>query len=343
MGGVALRGAQSQNLQNRLIMSKAEEMGIGCRQLIAGCEDFLELTCQGRSIVINKTRSHRLPLIAGLLAKNKEAANHLLQRRGLPVPPFIVVPEMGEKAARFLEASASVVVKPLDASGSTGVTLDVRTREQLVEAIRRAGRSSGSILVQRFVPGADYRVLVIGGKVAAVTGYRPAYVIGNGSSSVRELIRRLNETRIRRRSIGEMEAFAEIKADSPRLKAVLDKQGAALDDLIPAGARLELFDLHNAPAGEISEIYADRTDSICPANAEMAIEAARTLQIDVAGIDMRCPDIGRPITKTSGGILEVNALPDFAYHVFSYEGASCDVTRMYLEYLFETTLSASHN
>lgn len=188
--------------------------------------------------MINKTRSHRLPLIAGLLAKNKEAANHLLQRRGLPVPPFIVVPEMGEKAARFLEASASVVVKPLDASGSTGVTLDVRTREQLVEAIRRAGRSSGSILVQRFVPGADYRVLVIGGKVAAVTGYRPAYVIGNGSSSVRELIRRLNETRIRRRSIGEMEAFAEIKADSPRLKAVLDKQGAALDDLIPAGARL---------------------------------------------------------------------------------------------------------
>ncbi|MGZ7441361.1 ATP-grasp domain-containing protein [Paenibacillus sp. TH7-28] len=335
--------ARSQNLQNRLIMSKAEKMGMDCRQLIAGCEDFLELTCKGKSIVINKTRSHRLPLIAGLLAKNKEAANHLLQRQGLPVPPFIVVPEMGEEAARFLEACASVVVKPLDASGSAGVTLDVRTSGQLDEAIRKAGQYSGSILIQRFVPGADYRVLVIGGKVAAVTEYRPAFILGDGSSAVRELIRRLNATRIRQSDIGEMEAFAEIKSDSPRLAAVLDKQGAALDDVIPAGAQLELYDLHNAPAGEISEIYADRTESICSANAEMAIEAARTLQIDVAGIDMRCPDIGQPVTKASGGILEVNALPDFTYHVFSYEGASRDVTRMYLEYLFEETLSAPHN
>lgn len=338
-----MHGVGSQNLQNRLIISKAKEMGMDCRQLIAGCEDFLELTYKGRNIVINKTRSHRLPLIAGLLAKNKEAANHLLQRRGLPVPPFIVVPEMGEKAARFLETCASVVVKPLDASGSAGVTLDVRTREQLDEAIRRAGQYSGSILIQQFVPGADYRVLVIGGKVAAVTEYRPAFVLGDGSSSVRELIRQLNESRIRRSNIGEMEAFAEIQPDSPRLAEVLDKQGAALDDVIPAGTQLELYDLYNAPAGVISEIYADRTDSICPANAEMAIEAARTLQIDVAGIDMRCRDIGQPITNTSGGMLEVNALPDFTYHVFSYEGASRDVTRMYLEYLFEETLSASHN
>ncbi|MGG6310756.1 hypothetical protein [Paenibacillus macerans] len=329
----------SQNTLNRLIIGKARKMGMGCRLLLAGCEDFLELTYKGRSLVINKTRSHRLSLVAGLLAKNKEATNLLLEQRGLPVPPFMVVSEPGAEAGRFLEAHSSVAVKPLDASGGAGVTLDVRTGPQLEAAIQWASRYGSKVMLQRFVPGADYRVLVMDYRIAAVTEYRPAFVTGDGSSTVRELVRRLNETRIRGSEIGEIEAFAEISYDSERLRSALDRQGIALDDIVPAGRPVQLQDIRNAPAGEISEIYADRTDSICPANAAMAIEAARALQIDVAGIDIRCRDIGAPITEASGGILEVNALPDMTHHVFPHEGASRDVIRLYLEYLFEEALS----
>ncbi|ALS29975.1 cyanophycin synthetase [Paenibacillus sp. 32O-W] len=329
----------SRNTLNRLLINKAREMGIGCRLLLAGCEDFLELSYKGRSIVINKTRSHRLSLIAGLLAKNKEATNLLLSQRGLPVPPYMVVSETGAEAVRFLQTHLSVAVKPLDASGSAGVTLDVRTVPQLETAIQRAGIYGGKVMLQRFVPGADYRVLVIDYRIAAVTEYRPAFVTGDGASSLRELIRRLNETRIRQSEIGEIEAFAEIKTDSVRLLAALDKQGVALDDIVPAGCLVKLQDIGNSPAGEISEIYADRTDLICPANAAMAVEAAKALQIDVAGIDIRCPDIAVPVTEASGGILEVNALPDMIHHVVPYEGASRDVIRIYLEYLFEEALT----
>ncbi|MFD1175989.1 ATP-grasp domain-containing protein [Paenibacillus puldeungensis] len=331
-------GAKLQNLHNRLILSKAHEMGITCRPLLQGCEDFLELTYQGRSIVINKTRSHKLSLMAGLLAKNKEATNLLLQRRGLPIPPFMVISEMGEEAVRFLENQSSVVVKPLDASGSAGVTLDVRTRKQLGEAIRKASFYSKSMMLQQFIPGKDYRVLIINGKVAAVTEYRPACVIGDGSASIRQLIQLLNESRIIRNDIGQMEAFAEISMDSRELTMVLDKQGVALDDLIPAGTQVELYDTQNAAANDIREIYADRTDTICEANKKMAIDAAEVLQIDVAGIDIRCPDISLPLMQPIGAILEVNALPDMTYHVFSYQGASRDVVRLYLEYLFEEAI-----
>lgn len=75
-----------ENLQNRLILNKAREMGIGCELLVDGCEDFLKLSLEHKQIIINKTRTHRLPLIAGLLAKNKQACNLILHEQGMPVP-----------------------------------------------------------------------------------------------------------------------------------------------------------------------------------------------------------------------------------------------------------------
>ena len=80
-----------ENLQNRLILNKAREMGIACEPLVDGCEDFLKLSLEHKQIIINKTRTHRLPLIAGLLAKNKQVCNLLLEERGMPVPSQVVV------------------------------------------------------------------------------------------------------------------------------------------------------------------------------------------------------------------------------------------------------------
>lgn len=166
------------NLQNRLIISKAREMGITCEPLLEGCEDFLKLAVGDKPIIINKTRSHRLPLIAGLLAKNKQACNMLLHEQGMPVPSYIVIPEMGSEAVAFLNRYRSIVVKPLDASSSMGVTLDVRTEEELEAAIHLASVHGSSIMLQQYVTGIDYRVLIINGEVAAVNEYRPVYVEG---------------------------------------------------------------------------------------------------------------------------------------------------------------------
>ncbi len=328
--------AKSRNTLNQLIISKAEELGIRSRLLLEGCEDFLELTYRGESLIINKTRSHRLPLIAGLMAKNKQVTNRLLEQQGLPVPSYLVVTKASLEAQQFLAAQGSVVVKPLDASGGAGVTLDVRTEAQLENAIRQAsGEPGGQVMLQQFVPGLDFRVLVINGQVAAVTEYSPAYITGDGSSSLRELIRRLNTTRILRSGAVQIEAFPQISLDSASLLAALQFQEKTLDEIITAGDKVSVQDTHYASAVDVREVYADRTSTICPENVAIAIQAAKALDIDVAGIDMRCRDIGEPITLASGGVLEVNALPDMTHHAIPYEGASQDVFRLYLEYLFE--------
>lgn len=326
------------NLQNRLIMSKAREMGIACEPLLEGCEDFLKLSVGDKQIIINKTRSHRLPLIAGLLAKNKQACNKLLHEQGMPVPSFIVIPEMGSDATDFLKSHGSIVVKPLDASSSMGVTLDVRTEDELEVAIRLAGVHGSSIMLQQYVTGIDYRVLIINGEVAAVNEYRPVYVEGNGTLTVRALIKQLNQDRIEMTHIGEYEAFPQVDAETERLLEVLRAQGTTLDEVPAAGKEIELYDLRNSAAGKISEFYKDCTEIIHPENARMIIQAAKTLQIDVAGIDVRCHDIRTPISRDQGGILEVNALPDMTHHVFPHGGTTRDVVRLYLEYLCQEKL-----
>lgn len=322
-----------ENLQNRLILNKAREMGIACEPLVDGCEDFLKLSLEHKQIIINKTRTHRLPLIAGLLAKNKQVCNLLLGEQGMPVPSHVVVDGIGKEAEAFLKQHHSIVVKPLDASSSRGVTLDVRTSAELETAIHLAARYGSSILLQRYVIGTDYRVLIIDDQVAAVNEYRPVYIIGDGSSSVIQLIERLNYSRIEQTAIGVYEAFPEIDADDMRLQETLRKQGTGLNDVPPAGIEIELVDLQNSAAGKISEFYRDCTDDIHADNARMLIQAARTLQIDVAGVDVRCKDIRVPITAAQGGILEVNALPDLTHHVYPHGGTTRDVVRQYLEYL----------
>ncbi|WP_145333000.1 hypothetical protein [Paenibacillus xylanexedens] len=325
-----------ENLQNRLILNKAREMGIGCELLVDGCEDFLKLSLEHKQIIINKTRTHRLPLIAGLLAKNKQACNLILHEQGMPVPPHIVVAGMGEEAEIFLHQYSSIVVKPLDSSSSQGVTLDVRTATELEAAIQLATQYGSSILLQQYVIGTDYRVLIINEQVAAVNQYRPVYVTGNGSSSVRGLIEMLNRNRIQDTEIGAYEAFPAIDLENTHLLDTLRKQGLALNDVAPVDQEIELYDLRNSAAGKISEFYRDCTDDIHPDNARMMIQAAQALQIDVAGIDVRCKDIRVPITTEQGGILEVNALPDLTHHVYPHGGTTRDVVRQYLEYLSQS-------
>ncbi|MBY0204697.1 ATP-grasp domain-containing protein [Paenibacillus cucumis (ex Kampfer et al. 2016)] len=325
-----------ENLQNRLILNKAREMGIGCELLVDGCEDFLKLSLEHKQIIINKTRTHRLPLIAGLLAKNKQACNLILHEQGMPVPPHIVVAAMGEEAEVFLHQYSSIVVKPLDSSSSQGVTLDVRTVAELEAAIHLATQYGSSILLQQYVIGTDYRVLIINEQVAAVNQYRPVYVTGNGSSSVRERIEMLNRNRMQDTEIGAYESFPAIDLENTHLLDTLHKQGLALNDVSPVDQEIELYDLRNSAAGKISEFYSDCTDDIHPDNARMMIQAARALQIDVAGIDVRCKDIRVPITTEQGGILEVNALPDLTHHVYPHGGTTRDVVRQYLEYLSQS-------
>ncbi|MDG0809779.1 ATP-grasp domain-containing protein [Cohnella rhizosphaerae] len=204
---------QSQDAQthNRLILKKAEALGIAGRLLIPGDEEFLELTWAGKRIVVNRTRSHRMPLLAGLLAKNKAASNLLFARSGLPVPAYTVVSGPGEEALQFWRAHRLVTVKPLDASRSAGVTIRVRSEDELVGAVRRALVHSDRVMLQKYVHGSDYRVLIVGGRVVGALEYRAASVEGDGKSTLGQLIERLNaEQASRSRRAGAVGSYLPV-------------------------------------------------------------------------------------------------------------------------------------
>ncbi|MDQ8738887.1 hypothetical protein [Paenibacillus sp. LHD-38] len=324
-----------QNAQNKLIMSKARELGITCKPLIPGCEDFLELSYKGKNIIINKTRSHKMTLMSGLLAKNKEVSNLLLRRCGLPVPDDIVVSRMGEEAVRFLKTYELVTVKPLDLNRSIGVTLGIRNEEDLDQAIRTARLHSESAMIQRYVEGFDYRILVIAGKAVGVLEYRPAFIEGDGRSTIRQLIQELNDDQLRRNDAGTIGSFQPVDIESETVLLHLQQLGWTVHDILEGRKRVELFAKGNIAANDISEVVTDRTEEICRINADIAIQAASALQVDVAGVDIRCKDISLPLDAENGGILEVNALPDMIDPHLFFQGESSDAVKIYLQYLFE--------
>ncbi|MFC5703306.1 ATP-grasp domain-containing protein [Cohnella faecalis] len=273
--------------------------------------------------------------MAGLLAKNKDASNLLLRRRGLPVPDYIVVSQAGEEAVRFLNTHRMVIVKPLDTSRSVGVTLRIDREDDLENAVKTARLHSEQVMIQQYVEGTDFRVLVIGGKAIGALEYKPAFIEGDGRSTIEQLIRKLNEDQLRRNSVGDAGSFQPVDVESKSLLMHLQELGKSLQAVLEQGERVELFSGGNILADGISEIVLDRSEDISAVNANIAVEAAKALQVDVAGIDIRCRDIRLPLNDENGGILEVNALPDMIDPSLFFQGASTDVFQSYLQYLFE--------
>ncbi|MGN7453565.1 hypothetical protein ACTHPH_01985 [Paenibacillus pasadenensis] len=310
-------------------------MGIACRPLLEGSEEFLELERQGKKRIVNRTRSHRMKLMAGLLAKNKEASNLLLRRHGLAVPNYVVVSGHGEEAARFLAENRPIVVKPLDASNSVGVTLRVADGAQLEEAVASALRHSGKAMLQKYVEGTDVRIVVIGGRVVGVLEYVPAFLIGDGEATIEQLVSRLNEAQLARTGDRQEGSYQPVDLGSAPVMERLRACGLGPASVLGQEERLELYPDSTLAADSIREIVLDRSADCHPHLAEAAARAASALELDVAGIDIRCKDIASPLEAENGGILEVNALPDLIDPHLFLTGDSIDVFRIYLDYLFE--------
>jgi cyanophycin synthetase len=335
VGGVGVTQQQISNLQNRIIIQKAKEMGIKCTPLLADCEDFLELSYKDKTIIINKTRSHQLLLISGLLAQNKEATNKLLARNQLPISDFIIVEDIGEQSIQFLASHETVVVKPINAKCSLGVTIGIKTVEELEQAAIVAKEYSQKILIQKYVPGYDYRVLVIDGELIGVLEYRSAFIEGDGYSTIRQLIGHLNEKQLKKNTLEKPQSYQAIEPESLGLKSILQRKGLTLEDVLVNGQQLDLFSDENMLVTEFFDVITDRTADICPENIEMAIRAAKALQIDVAGIDIRCLHIDKPLDQTNGVILEVNALPDMVDPSIYFKKSTKDAAESYLTYLLD--------
>jgi cyanophycin synthetase len=279
---------------------------------------------------IRATMTSMTSALAVDIASDKKMTNRLLAAAGLPVPRSEVVRTADDAVAAAGRIGYPVVTKPLDGNHGRGVGLNLKKERAVRTGFERALKESrdGRVVVETFVNGNDYRVLVIGGRMAAIAERQPAHVIGDGTHTVRELVQITNQDP--RRGIGHEKVLTRITIDA-NAGQMVRAQGFGFDDVPPEGQRILLVATGNMSTGGIS---IDRTWEAHEDNVEIAEEAARVVGLDVAGIDFLAPDISLPVRETGGAIVEVNAAPGFRMHTHPTEGEPQYVAKPVIDSLF---------
>jgi cyanophycin synthetase len=308
------------------IVAEARRRGIPALRLDAA--SLIQFGYGSRQRRIRASVTGATSLIAAELAGNKQAAKTLLADVGLPVPRGELVRSADEAAIAAKRIGWPVVVKPLDGNQGRGVTTGIGDEALLHTAFERGAAISRRVIVEQQLSGADCRVLVVAGEVVAVAERVPALVIGDGRQSIEALIGAVNADPLR--GIGHEAVLTRIKLDGA-LDASLAQRGQTLASIPRAGETVQLRGTANLSTGGTA---IDRTDNIHPDNAAIAVQAAAIIGLDVAGIDMVAPDIGRSIRETGGGIVEVNAAPGLRMHIAPSEGIARDVARPIVAALF---------
>jgi cyanophycin synthetase len=247
--------------------------------------------------------------IAETIAQDKELTKKLLDAAGVPVPLGRVVADTDDAWAAAQEIGLPVVIKPKDGNQGKGVTVNVTTREQLDGGFHAASEFRDDIMVEKYLPGHDYRLLVIGNKLIAAARRDPPHVVGDGVHTVRQLVDTVNLDP--RRGSGHSTSLTKIRFDDIAL-ASLAKQGYNAESVPPKGQRVTLRNNANLSTGGSAT---DVTDDVHPEVAARAIAAAHMVGLDICGVDLVCDSVLKPIEEQNGGIVEVNAAPGLRMHI----------------------------
>jgi cyanophycin synthetase len=289
------------------IVNAAAARGIPFRRLNTGSLVVLGHGCKQRRILAAET--DRTGAIAESIAQDKDLTRALLSSVGVPVPEGRPVTDAEDAWEAAQEIDAPVVVKPQFGNHGRGVATNLTTREQVMAAFESAKVEGKDIIVEKFAPGADHRLLVIGNKVVAAARRDPPTVIGDGQSTVAQLVAELNKDP--RRSDGHGTVMSFVKLDTIAC-AVLAEQGLA-PDAVPAAGQVVLIRRNANLSTGGSAI--DVTDEVHPSVADQAVDAARVIGLDIAGVDIICQDIRQPLNEQGGIVCEVNAGPGLRMHL----------------------------
>jgi cyanophycin synthetase len=272
----------------------------------------------------------RSSTIAVEMASDKDLSLRLLDESGIPTPRHIVV-RSGEEAAEAAQQLAfPLVTKPLDVSHGRGVSLNLNSVEEVRQGYEIASEYNPRVLVETFLEGKDYRVLVVNNEVVAVAERVPAHVVGDGEHTIAQLVDIVNHDP--RRGIGHEKVLTRIRI-THQTRLLLDRAGYTLDTVLQPGELFFLASTANLSTGGTS---IDRTAEINYDTRELARRAAMIIGLDIAGIDIITPDISQPLREVGGGVVEVNAGPGFRMHLQPGEGQPRDVAQPVIEMLFPT-------
>lgn len=309
------------------IAAEAGRRGIPVRRVGSGSLLVLGHGCRQRRAWATVTS--RTPCPAADLAGDKPLAKEVLARAGIPVPPGVVVGNPREAVKALSVLGPTVVVKPVDGNQGQGVSLNLSTPEEVKAAFALAATGGRKkVLVEKQIPGRHYRLLVVDGRLIAAAERLPARVTGDGRRTVRELVEETNRDPLR--GEGHQRPLTWITIDAVAL-LVLARQGLTPDSVPEPGRVVVLRENANLSTGGTAR---DVSDEVHPDNAGLAVQAARIIGLDVAGVDLVTPDIALPLRGSGGAVIEVNAAPGLRMHLYPSEGSPRAVAGPILDSLF---------
>ncbi len=304
------------------IVDAADDRGIPAIRLNDG--NLVQLGYGARQRRIWTAETDHTSAVAEGISRDKDLTKQLLESCGVPVPEGRLVTSADDAWEAACEIGLPVVVKPYDGNHGRGVFMNVRTREEVAAAWAIALEEGSGVIVERFVQGKEHRLLVVGGRVVAAARGEPAGVVGDGRSTVRELIElQLNSDPSR----GESDEcpLNYVRLDSSS-RMELARQGFDPDSVVPAGRPVLVQRNGN--------VAIDVTGQVHPSVARAASVAAAVVGLDIAGVDLVIEDVSRPIGPQRGAIVEVNAGPGLLMHLKPAAGTAQPVGRAILDHLF---------
>lgn len=307
------------------IVSAATDRGIPHLRLNDG--NLVQLGHGRHQRRIWTAETDRTSAIAGNIAHDKDLTKSLLASCGVPVPEGQVVdsPQAAWEAA--LDIGLPVVVKPSDANHGRGVSLDLSERSDVEKAYTVADVEGSEVIVERYVRGEEHRLLVVGGKVVAAARGESLSVVGDGRSTVAQLIDTQLNSDPRRGEAEEFPLETIYLEREPVMRLLLERQGLS-GEAVPAAGRKVLVQRNG-------NVAIDCTDDVHPEVAHAVALAARVVGLDVAGVDVVTQDISRPLQEQGGAVVEVNAGPGLLMHLKPATGLSRPVGRAIVDHLFD--------
>lgn len=262
------------------------------------------------------------------MAGDKDLTKKVLDDNGVLVPKGALVRSVEGLKEAVEELGYPLVLKPLDGNHGKGASIGITTWKEALAGLKVAQVYSEKVIVEQFIEGSDFRLLVIAGKLVAAAKRTPAAVTGDGKRTIRQLIDEINLDP--RRGVGHAKELTRIAIDR-NSRAILKQKNLTVESVLPAGETLYLKSTANISTGGTAT---DVTDQVHPYNQLLAERVAGIVGLDVCGIDVMTTDIATPLPETRGAVLEVNAAPGFRMHLAPTEGLPRNVAAPVVDMLF---------
>ena len=272
--------------------------------------------------------------IAVEIACDKEDTKNLLEAAEIPVPRGRICYNEEELKSTASKFGYPLVTKPVNGNHGKGATTNLTNWDELLAGFHAAQKYGRGIIVEKFIQGFDHRILVINYKFICAARRTPAAVIGDGKSTLQQLIDEVNKDP--RRGFGHEKVLTQIKVDS-FTQNILTEKGLTLETILPEGEELWLKPTANLSTGGTAT---DVTDHVHPSNIFMCERIARIIGLDICGIDIMAPDLTVPLNESGGAVLEVNAAPGFRMHLDPTVGLARNVAEPVIDMLYPPGTSA---